>query len=794
MATVYRARQVLLDREVALKVMSPQLAQDPVYAQRFLQEARMLASLNHPNVVSVYDVGVTPEGLHYFSMQMLTGGDFADRLRDGISEQELVRVLVAVANALGFAHTRGYVHRDVAPGNIMFDEHDTPVLTDFGIARAVSATSRITQSGLSIGTSHYMSPEQARGIEVDHRSDIYSLGVLTYEALVGTPPFQGEDGFAVAFAHVHDPVPKLPEEAALWQPLIDRCMAKDPGWRFADCAEFVAGLRDCAPEEVAALGPQAGGPRNSGPGAAVGPVSSAPSPEPDLSPSSNAAAPALADAVEPPAARSPTSRMPLWIPLAAAGVLALSVVGGIAWWRAKPPAPKPIVVVPATATKPAPPTPVEIAPVGGSEASASMPSEDSTAPVFEIAPDPQASDALVVDPLASDQIVPDPNSPPVEPHTVIDPVATLIAMGRANIAANRLIPPPAPNNAVDRFMQALINEPNNAEAATGIAEVAQILLARADKADPQQNLKVWLELIAQAEALAKRHPAAANAAKLTGKRRQTEADRRVAAGRVALEAWDRAGADRAFAEALTIVPNFPSALDGQKQAAALGKVGYRFRDRVGEGTGPEMIVVAEGLALGRFEVTNGEFARFWAAAGAKQFAAGMPECRDREPFFGTSSAARTWRQSGASSVDNAPVTCLSYAMAEAYVGWLKRASGRNYRIPSAAELSAFSKPAGACGSNIRDAAYLATFKDSGGTSCDDRFSTTAPVGSFAAVSNLFDGDGNVREWTSDCDGNCKKRIAVGRSWHSKPEDKVKNGFPADDGFNTIGLRVARKLD
>ena len=198
MATVYRARQVMLDRDVALKVLIPVLAADPANAQRFLQEARMLASLEHPHVVPVFDVGVTPDGSHYFSMQLLENGDFTARLQRGVSEAELVRVLTAVADALGYAHARGYVHRDVTPANVLFDAEDKPRLTDFGIARAMAATSRITASGLSVGTSHYMSPEQARGAEVDPRSDIYSLGVLCYEALTGKPPFDGEDGFAVA--------------------------------------------------------------------------------------------------------------------------------------------------------------------------------------------------------------------------------------------------------------------------------------------------------------------------------------------------------------------------------------------------------------------------------------------------------------------------------------------------------------------------------------------------------------------------------------------------------------------
>ncbi|HZQ60557.1 MAG TPA: serine/threonine-protein kinase, partial [Casimicrobiaceae bacterium] len=121
MATVYLAVQTSLDREVALKVMAPTLAADPMFSKRFLQEARMLASLAHPNIVAVYDVGVTTSQLHYFSMQYLPRGDFAERVRHGIDERELTQTVAGVARALGYAHQRGYVHRDVAPGNILYD-------------------------------------------------------------------------------------------------------------------------------------------------------------------------------------------------------------------------------------------------------------------------------------------------------------------------------------------------------------------------------------------------------------------------------------------------------------------------------------------------------------------------------------------------------------------------------------------------------------------------------------------------------------------------------------------------
>ncbi len=244
MAAVYLSIQQSLDRRVALKVMSPALAADQTFTKRFLREAKTVAALSHPNIVSIYDVGVTDRHVHYFSMEFLPNGDFADRIRRGTTQREIVRVLVAIAQALGFAHELGYVHRDVKPGNILFNVADTPVLTDFGIARAGTHSTRMTGTGVSVGTSHYMSPEQARGKDVDGRSDLYSLGVVAFEALAGRTPFDGEDGFAIAYSHVFDPIPRLPPEVEEWQHFIDKALAKRPDDRFQNAAEMVQALRD----------------------------------------------------------------------------------------------------------------------------------------------------------------------------------------------------------------------------------------------------------------------------------------------------------------------------------------------------------------------------------------------------------------------------------------------------------------------------------------------------------------------------------------------------------------------
>lgn len=255
-ASVYLALQVSLDREVALKVMAPALASDAAFSQRFLQEARTLASLAHPHIVPVYDVDATESGQHYFSMQYLAGGDFAARVASGMTDVELIETLQAVAEALDYVHQRGLVHRDVRPGNILYDESRTPILTDFGIARAIGASAGSTGTDFSAETGHYMSPEQARGASLDARADIYSLGALTYFGLVGKPPYDGPDGFAVAYAHVFEPIPRLPAARSHWQGLVDRALAKEPAQRFASAREFMdalAGVASSPAEEAATV-------------------------------------------------------------------------------------------------------------------------------------------------------------------------------------------------------------------------------------------------------------------------------------------------------------------------------------------------------------------------------------------------------------------------------------------------------------------------------------------------------------------------------------------------------------
>jgi serine/threonine-protein kinase PpkA len=242
MASVFLAIQKSLEREVALKVMSPVLAANAEFASRFLIEGKITAKLQHPNLVTVYDIG-THNGVYYLAAEYIPGGTLKERVTEGgISVAETLDVVSDIAQGLDFAHQKGFVHRDVKPGNVLYRNDGRVVLADFGIAKAMDGSNSSTVAGASIGTPDYMSPEQARGEPVDGRSDLYSLGTMFYEILVGHPPYQAADPFTVALMHVTHPIPVLPEPYEWLQPLIQGLMAKNPAERYNTGAAFIEAM------------------------------------------------------------------------------------------------------------------------------------------------------------------------------------------------------------------------------------------------------------------------------------------------------------------------------------------------------------------------------------------------------------------------------------------------------------------------------------------------------------------------------------------------------------------------
>ncbi|MCP3748608.1 serine/threonine-protein kinase [Pseudomonas sp. SBB6] len=241
MATVYLATQRSLERKVALKVMAAALAADPTFCERFLREGRTLARLSHPHTVTIHDIGNVGE-LYYMAMEYLPNGTLKERIAAGVTPEQGLSYIRQIASALGYAHAQGLVHRDVKPANILFRADGTAVLSDFGIAKSLDDRTQFTQAGFAVGTPSYMSPEQARGQEIDGRADLYALGVVFYEMLVGKLPYSGNDALSTALAHLTEPLPELPIEHGRYQEILRGLLAKDPAERYADAETLLAAL------------------------------------------------------------------------------------------------------------------------------------------------------------------------------------------------------------------------------------------------------------------------------------------------------------------------------------------------------------------------------------------------------------------------------------------------------------------------------------------------------------------------------------------------------------------------
>lgn len=239
MASVYHARQVLSERDVALKILKVNASGDLSFYKRFIVESHVIAKLKHPHIVSVYDMGEVNKD-RYIAMEFLTGGDLNDYLNKGCTRREALTIVKQVASALDFSHSKGIVHRDIKPDNIMFRADGRAVLTDFGVAKNLEAELSLTQAGLIVGTPKYMSPEQLKGESVTGAADLYSLGVVFFALLAGRLPYNGKGIMDVAYKHVYAPIPRLPSSCSVFQSVIDALMAKSASDRFARGADVIS--------------------------------------------------------------------------------------------------------------------------------------------------------------------------------------------------------------------------------------------------------------------------------------------------------------------------------------------------------------------------------------------------------------------------------------------------------------------------------------------------------------------------------------------------------------------------
>jgi hypothetical protein len=443
MASVYLAIQESLDREVALKVMSPALAANEEFTERFLKEGRITAKLSHENLVRVFDIGQSGS-VYYLAAEYIPGGTLRDKMQEGLSIAETLDIVRDIAEGLDYAHEKGFVHRDVKPGNVLFKANGTAVLADFGIAKSMDSKTMATQIGNSIGTPHYMSPEQARAEKVDGRSDLYALGAVLFELLTGTPPYDASDPFTIALMHVTHPLPVLKGDVAWLQPLIERLMAKSADDRYRTGAEFVV-----ACEKLLATAPEGAAVRDSGKARkrTAPRLSNTGRQKQAQDRASQAAIARQAGGAAPAAVR------PAWLwPAVAAGVLA---VGGLGTWLALR---------------------------GGEDA-------PGTAPPLVAASTPTPAETPTASP--SPYIVSTPSAPAVVDLNVDGnaeaDIEALLSQARDYVKLGflengRRLASPEGDCAVDLYKRVLSVDPDNADAKAGLGQIAAFFESRSKAA------------------------------------------------------------------------------------------------------------------------------------------------------------------------------------------------------------------------------------------------------------------------------------------------------------------------
>src|SRR4051794_28952760 len=316
MGVVYIAEQLALGRRVALKVISPELAEDPGFRERFKHESRIAASIDHPNIIAVYEVGEV-DGLLFLSMRYVEGTDLRELIRDAgrVPIARAARIVMQVAAALDAAHARGLVHRDVKPANVLIaaGDADHAFLTDFGLTKHLESASGLTNTGQWVGTADYVAPEQIQGAPIDARTDVYALGCMLFQMLTGEVPFPRDSQVAKIYAHLSEPPPRI-DHASLGLPaeldaVVRRAMAKDPADRFQSAGDLgratLAAIEQRPVEE---------------PERSVATGTAAPAP-------ASFAAPASGGATRQQPSQQPQRRTPSWLPAAVAGAVVALIAG-----------------------------------------------------------------------------------------------------------------------------------------------------------------------------------------------------------------------------------------------------------------------------------------------------------------------------------------------------------------------------------------------------------------------------------------------------------------------------------
>jgi serine/threonine-protein kinase PpkA len=735
MSQVYLGVQESLDRQVAIKVMSPEALRDEVSKQRFEHEARTIAKLEHPCIVGIHEVGRSPQGLMYYVLPYLAKGHLGQRDFTN-DESRTFEVLRALLSALEFAHARGIVHRDVKAENVLFDNADRPLLTDFGIALSRKDSTRITSAGLAVGSGGYMAPEQARGEAVDGRADLYSVGVLAYELVTGRLPFLANDTLALALMHAQDPIPRISADKKHWQGFIDRAMAKQPENRFRNAQQMLTALNQLS--ETA---------------------------------KTRVVEPSVAASIEQKKRRSIARSW--WIP-ATLIVVGLAILGFSLQTLLKDRNVENNDFFVVDDAKPDDRIRAPVKPIA----------QPIAQPVIEQAPAaPPAAPTAVITPS---QVAPFVENQPANAPANSDPFATVktnvlsntldydpsipgakhISYANKHIKANRLSSPTG-NNAMESLLAANQAAPQNPN-----------ILALAD------NVMLGMSKAINDAIKNKRDDSAKTLYKRSEKFNKELNNQTAVSWETLNDALpsliisrlekDTAKADArgiAASKKLTAQLNIEQRLlePAWTKAAQLPKSGDVFKDN-----GPTMVLIqapnpnSKGLAVMREEVSRAEYESFTRATNR-----GASVCKNA---FATLFVGKiNWQSPGFKQSGDHPVVCVSQQDAVAYSQWLSQRTGQKFRLPNSNEwrnLVSY-KASDACRAGV--------------ISCGGK-GTASGSGTPASPYGVYDLQGNVSEWLSD-------GPTAGLSWRDLPTSATTKTSRQNTGrgYDDVGFRLVRDV-
>ena len=741
MSVVYLAEQTSLKRQIAVKVMRLEIASNELDVQRFKHEAKTIAQLDHPNIINIYNIGQTSKGEIFFTMPYLNHGDFSNYLLE--DEQEFIELLKSVCDGLSFAHDRGVVHRDIKPENLLFDEFGYVRIADFGIAISKEGA-RMTKEHQIVGSAQYMSPEQARSLNVDIFSDIYSLGIVIYERLTGNVPFDSDDSISILVDHVSLQPPQLPAKMRHWQGLIDKCLAKLPKDRFQSMVELKIALDNV--------------PTNS------------------LQRTNHSIQSLLSSNIG--------KHLKWFVP----GLLVLSILAYFN--RGNDKLIETSIETPIVQTQTPSFKDVTVDVIKDSDIH--DPIEENNVPL-EVSD--QDGSILTIDQIKSElkdqQVGDNLEITDVSNDSLrTQDINTLLDNAFENIEKYRFSKPQS-NNAIDQLLQVLVLSPENGEAITGLETIGRKYFYLIDSALKKnefskalrhtkslQSLDLKTELIKEKYNIQKKS--------LLQSIAQLEiSDIEIPVPEI---------------ESLISLLNIISPEDqmlAKFEAMTVSKPEHQIGDKLLDSLGVETVLVSQQLAVTSNEISVNLYSKF-----ANQTNRPVRKCKHKGGGGKGLFNNKTWDNPYFTQNKDHPVVCISNADAVAYGSWLSSQTGHNYRLLTKNEWLMLSNRKDALfeackTANLTGSEAKKIRNNESKFPCNDNYKFTAPVAQFSQNKlGLYDISGNVSEWVACSKSPCQNPIAMGSSWlDGKQSNKLdlSRSFSFDAAYSFVGFRLVRDL-